>query len=118
MGVLYCVGASASQFYNFVLKNRNTNFPAHNLCAPQAHPVDSTLLSLYHAVCCTLDGQHRVFDLVFQRYIVGDESGHFRGVLDSVVEDGRMHATAMALVCCQLCAQICISLTSRVLLGS
>jgi hypothetical protein len=60
--------------------------------------MDSTSLSLYRAVCCTLDCQHKGFDLVFQRCIVVDESGHCHGVLDSVVENGRMPATAMALV--------------------
>jgi hypothetical protein len=61
--------------------------------------MDSTSLSLYCAVCCTLDGQWQVFDLFFQRYIVGDEYGHFHGVLDSVVVNGSMPTTAMALVC-------------------
>jgi len=60
--------------------------------------MDSTSLSLHRALCCTTDGQHQVFDLVFQRYIVGDKSGHCRGVLDSVVASGWMPASAMALV--------------------
>jgi hypothetical protein len=45
-----------------------------------------------------MDGQHQVIDLVFQRDIVGDESGHFHGVLDSVEENGWIPPTAMALV--------------------
>jgi len=60
--------------------------------------MDSTSLSLYRALCCTTDGQRKVFDLIFQRFIVGDESGHSRGALDSVVASGCMPATAMALV--------------------
>jgi hypothetical protein len=39
-----------------------------------------------------------VFGLVFQRFIVGDKSGHSHGALDSVVASGCMPATAMALV--------------------
>ena len=50
--------------------------------------MDSTSLSLHRALCCTTDGQHQVFDLVFQRFIVGDESGHSHGALDSVVASG------------------------------
>jgi hypothetical protein len=60
--------------------------------------MDSTSLSLCHALCCTTDGQRQVFDLVFQRFIVGDESGHSHGALDSVVASGCMPATAMILV--------------------
>jgi hypothetical protein len=60
--------------------------------------MDSTSLSLHRALCCTTDGQCQVFDLVFQRYIVGDESGHCHGVLDSVMASGWMPASAMALV--------------------
>jgi hypothetical protein len=60
--------------------------------------MDSTSLSLCRALCCINDGQRQVFDLVFQRYIVGDELGHYRNVFDKVVEDRNMPATAMASV--------------------
>jgi hypothetical protein len=58
----------------------------------------STLLSLYHAVYCTLDGHCQVFDTLFHRYIVLDETGHFCGVLGSAVKNGWMPTTAMAMV--------------------
>jgi hypothetical protein len=60
--------------------------------------MDSTSLSLCRALCCINDGQRQVFDLVFQRYILGDELGHYRKVLDKVVEDCNMLTTAMASV--------------------
>ena len=60
--------------------------------------MDVTSLAVYRAVCCTQEGQRKLFDNVFQQYVVGDEAGHYRRALDSVVENGSMPPIAMAIV--------------------
>jgi hypothetical protein len=35
-------------------------------------------------------GQLKLFNIVFQKYVMGDESGHFCGALNAALENGWM----------------------------
>ena len=74
-GAECCVGTPPWLYFNFNPKIRHNEFSLHYVI------MDSTSLSLYHASFCTQEGQRQAFDPLFQRYIVGDELGQFRGAL-------------------------------------